>query len=354
MCNHDVDWAAAADAAEQLLGLLRVPLAKALDPLDPDDFVKISAQLSRELDGAREKLTVGDVRSAIDSLDVDWTALPPAGQVAVVEAANQAIRLAEERALPAISQIIEVEFDAVVGSAKQSASAAFDLDIELSTDLVDQRVARTASRQDVYFRNDAGRRVESFSKRGRSIISSGMEQGLRSADITADLQAAARATHLVRPQHYMRVVATQAMNSARVYGLLRSFDEAAIDAFVFEAVLDERTTEVCRMLDGTVFRVGPALGRYQDIAAESDPEAVLDLKPWVRERRDPATRLTELFVRDRLGIETRIATVEEPAKGRAGEVGVYSNRLDLPTMEQLGLSYPPLHGLCRSTILPDL
>lgn len=353
MCtDHGVDWYAAANAAEDILRFIRTPLTKALDPLDDADFVKMTAKMARDLESKRRAIVEDDVRAAIDSLDVAWTELTPAAQAAVVEAANTAVRMAEVRTLPAIRETIEVTFEDTSFASARSMTTKFDLAIDLSTDLVDPKVVEAASRQEIYFTDEFANRSQSFSAKGRDIIQSGLDQGLRSADITADLRAAARQVHFKRSEHYMRVVASQAMNSSRVYGALRGLEEADIDTYVFEAVLDERTTEVCRMMHGTVFRVGDALKRYSDIAASSDPEIVKDLKPWVRERVNRQTGKREMFVRDRNGIETLVGVVDEPGFGEADRIGEYSSKLSIPTMDQLGLSYPPLHGLCRSTIIP--
>lgn len=353
MCTDlGVDWNAAADAADQLLSYTRIPLVKALDPLDDADFVKMTAQLARELEGKRRELVEDDVIAAINKLDVAWTELTPAAQAAVIEATNRAIRAAEVRTLPVINEAIETRFTDTTVSSARSMAARFNLEIEVSTDLVDQKVVQAASRQEIYFTDEFARRSDSFSKKGRDIIQRGLDQGLRSRDITADLQAAARQVNFKNSEHYMRVVSSQAMNSSRAYGALKGLREAEIYTYVFEAVLDERTTEVCRMMHGTVFRVDDALKRYDDIASSSDPEIVKDLKPWVRERTNPQTGKREMFVKTRNGTETVVAVIDEPGMGSADKVGEYSSKLAIPTMDQLGLSYPPLHGLCRSIILP--
>jgi len=353
MCDLHVDWHEAAKAADDLLRMLRIDVSKALDPMDPDDFIKITAQLSRDLEAKRRELVAADVDEALAGLDVDWVGLDPASRDALVQATNLAITQAELRTLPTINATITTKAEATIKGAKQSVSSTFDLNIGISTDLIDETVVNSVARQDVYFRTEIGNRSQAFTQKGQKIIRDGLDQGLRSADITADLVKAGRAVHFERSAHYMRVVATQAMNSSRVFGALRSFDAAGFETYAFDAVLDERTTEICRMLDGSVFRVGAALQRFADIAANPDPEAVRDLKPWVRERIDPVTGKRELFVQDRQGHRTRLAVVESPGFGVADRVGVYSDKLAIPTMEQLGISYPPLHGLCRSTIIPE-
>ena len=353
MCtDHGVDWHQAADAADELLARLRVPLSKVLDPMDDDDFVKIAARLARQLEKKRRSLIGDDIHDAIATLDIeDWIDLTPAAQGALVDAVNVAIRVAEERVLPIVSEVIEAEFERVAIGAARSVNGTFELGIELSTDLVDDRVVKAASRQDIYFRDEIGRRSATFSQKGRDIIQDGLKQGLRSRDISSDLKKAATKAHLQRSEHYMRVVSSQAMNGSRVYGALKGLDAAGFDSYAFEAVVDERTTEVCRLMDGKVFRIAPALQKYDDIASNPDPEAVRDLKPWVNERTRADGR-REMYTKDRAGLVTVIGIVDERGFGVADKIGAYSNVASLPTMEQLGLSYPPLHGLCRSTIVP--
>jgi len=48
-----------------------------------------------------------------------------------------------------------------------------------------------------------------------------------------------------------------------------------------------------------------------------------------------------------------VAQVDEPAVGERDEVGTYSRDLSDEQLEAAGVTVPPLHGRCRSTIVTD-
>ena len=132
----------------------------------------------------------------------------------------------------------------------------------------------------------------------------------------------------------------------------RSFAEAGIQRYVIEAVLDEQTAELCRYLDGKMFSVGDALAQFDRLDRLDDPEDAKREKPWVRERLNPETGRKELFVQ-RGEEQTRIAVVERSGVGSRDERGEFSRGLANHELMDLGVSFPPYHGLCRTTTVPD-
>lgn len=354
MCRSvldDIDWGAAADSADALLVGLPQDVLKALDPMNDDDFVRIVAKLSRDLERVRRVEIAGAMRTALASLDVNWTKLSSEARAKVVSAANKAISIAETRTLPVLRQQLTQKSAAVVKGSKKHAQREVHTKISVNLDRNDKKVINSIARKDVFFRDATGKRCDAFSAKGQKIIQSGLNKGLRSSEITRDLVKAAKTVHFDRSAHYMRVVASQAVNSSRVYGELRGLQDARIYSYVFWAVMDERTTEECRLLHETEFKVEDALARYQAIADDPDPEACVRLKPFVRSSVNPDTGKRELYVNDRNGDRQRIATIETSAKGRVDDRGSFSDKASLPTMDALGISYPPLHELCRSTII---
>lgn len=353
MCRserHDVDWFAAANAADALLVGLPADVIKALDPMVDEDFVAIVAKLARDLERIRRTEVASAMRTAIATLDVDWPNLSNSARGRIVQAANKAILIAEKRTLPTLRQELTRRSSGVVKASKKHAQREVRTKISVQLDRNDKKVINSIARKDVFFRDAAGRRADEFAAKGQQVIQRGLEKGLRTSEITGDLVKAAKQAHFARSEHYMRVVASQAVNSSRVYGELRGLSDARIYSYIFWAVMDERTTEECALLHETEFRVDDALSRIQEIADDPDPEASVRLKPWVRSSVNKETGKRELYVNDRHGERVRIAVVEQPRVGTL-ERGVYSDKASLPTMGELGLSYPPLHGLCRSTIL---
>lgn len=354
MCEPQFSWYETAERADSLIREIRVPLTKALDPTEDEDFVLMTARLARKLERERRALVKEDIDKELASLDLDWNNLPPTVHAAVLEAVNLAIRRSEMRVLPAVVAEIGTTYENVAQRSAERFVDKYAFAIGASTDLIDPNVAAAANRAGVFFRDEMGRRALAMSERGRQIIEAGLSQGLRSDAITKDLIDYAKKVHFKRSEHYMRIVAMNATSSARAYGTLRSLSEAGIERYIFTAVMDERTTEVCSMLDGTRFSTAAALSRSQQLIDSQDPADVYDLSPWSYERRNPRTGLKEIFVKNRLGIETRLGVINKPSLGQVNSRGSYSEVLSPAALEAVGAASPPLHGLCRSTLVPDL
>lgn len=83
-------------------------------------------------------------------------------------------------------------------------------------------------------------------------------------------------------------VAASSVNRAHNWGGRFSLEEAGVEAYVFRAVRDERTSRICRNLNGRVFSV-PRVMRVVRQALEGSPGTIETLAPWPTfdtERRD--------------------------------------------------------------------
>jgi len=110
---------------------------------------------------------------------------------------------------------------------------------------------------------------------------------------------------------YWRVVANASMSRGYHYGLVKAGQYAGKSGYVYNAVLDEKTSEVCQTLDGKVFWIADAVNLMEKVAS-ADPQDVKRITPWLK----------------------------------ASEVVGKSN----DDLRQLGVIVPPLHGNCRSSI----
>lgn len=220
--------------------------------------------------------------------------------------------------------------------------------------LVDRRIAAHVTRTQVNFVTDElGRRVEGFGAEARRIVAEGLEAGLGREDLSAALQAAAQDALAGRSAFYWDVVAGAFVGNGRSYAQLSSYAEAGIARYLIEAVLDERTTEICRYLHGKVFEVGDALRRFDALDRLDAPEDVKQAQPWVREATDAATGHRVLYV-DRGGVRTPIVEVTRSGFGARDDRGDHGRSVSNRELMDLGVSFPPYHGLCRTTTLPDV
>jgi hypothetical protein len=104
---------------------------------------------------------------------------------------------------------------------------------------------------------------------------------------------------------------------------LRSLREGGFKRYLFEAVMDERTSEMCRELDGRVFEVEDGIALMDRVESAEDPNTVKEIAGWK----------TGEEIRNIIG-------------DRSGEDASRA-------LKDAGIIWPPLHARCRSVIVPD-
>jgi SPP1 gp7 family putative phage head morphogenesis protein len=122
-------------------------------------------------------------------------------------------------------------------------------------------------------------------------------------------------------------VAAASVNRAHNWGGMFSLEEAGFEDYVFRAVMDERTSRICRELNGRVFSVPRAMTVVRR-ALDGPPSAIEGIAPWPtfdEERGD--------FYIERDGRRSYLA-------GKSTE-----------WLEARGVAMPPLHGNCRSVVV---
>jgi SPP1 gp7 family putative phage head morphogenesis protein len=345
-------YGAGADAAEDLLrDVYRVE--KVLDPLDQGDFMSIVRRLSRSLRGVARPAEDAALRRSLERLDVDWPNLTPQARDQVVRAARQALGAVEAQVLPQVEHAFEVEADRVVGAARRSTVRRFGLRIGADLTGTDERIAKfVRESQGNFVRDEYGRRREGFTARAKDIVAAGVEQGLGRDDIVKDLSEAMAREAFDRSRDYWEVVSMVFTNRARTYTQLGAFEEAGVERYRFEAVLDEVTSEVCRFMHGKVFTVGRAADRFREVERARNPERIRDVQPFVQVGADGEGN--QVLFYERGGRRRAVARVDEPAVGERDEVGRYSRALSPGQLEAAGVAVPPLHGRCRSTIVAEV
>jgi hypothetical protein len=210
---------------------------------------------------------------------------------------------------------------------------------------LDQRVARhIVNAQGLFVRDEYGRRLDVFGREARRVVASGLERGLGRVDIAGELEAAARAALIDRAPFYWEVVASAFVGQGRSFAQVSSYAEAGVQRYRIEAVLDERTTHICRFLHGKTFAVADALRKFERAERLEQPEDIKRLLPWVRERLDGGMLMLT-------GAGVAIAEVTRSGLGTHDDVGEFRPRLTDAQLGEAGLGFPPFHGLCRSTTL---
>ena len=351
VCSRLETITTARRAAEDLLADLRLPVAKVDSLGTPTGFDRAVAVLAAELRGAVRGAETEAVRRAVAVLDVDWRGSTPSERRRLVATALREAGLALGSVPTTIETTLGRTADAVFRATRGDLRGAQRLVIGADLNALDRRMVDHVVRaQTSFVRDAAGRRLEAFSATARATVASGLDRGLGRDDIAAELAEAAQAQLLTRSGAYWEVVAGAFVGNARSSSQLSGFAEAGIQRYRIEAVMDERTTEICRYLDGKMFEVGDALRRFDRLDRLGRPEDIRREQPWVRTSTDPATGQRSMFV-DRDGQRVRIGDVVRSALGTSDDAGEFARTVSNAELMDLGVSWPPYHGLCRSTCL---
>lgn len=339
---------AADELVERFLGL---PVAKAMNLGTRTGFDRAVALLAARLRRATGRADVDAVREAIAVLDVDWGGTSAAQRRRLVAEAMAAAGRATAIVPARIAAPFNTAAQEVVAATRTDARRSQRLAIGAEFNAFDHRVVAHVTRsQGNFVRDEYGRRIEGFGEQARRIVAAGLEEGLGRDDIAEALEQAARGALVDRAPFYWETVASSFISQGRSYAQMSSYAEAGIQHYRIEAVLDERTTEICRYLDGKLFSVGDALARFDRVEQLDDPEAIKEAMPWVRESTDPETGRTRLYVDGGRG-RTELAEVTRSAMGIRDDRGDFRALVSDATLSDMGIGYPPYHGLCRTSTL---
>ena len=335
---------------EHLYALVLV--SKALDPNSNADFVKIVLKLQQATRGLTGPAEADALRSALSTLDVDWRSMDKGARAKVYAAAKAAVNPVD-RVLPKIENKLVVSAAEIGQSARKSARASFKLKIEPNLSAVNSRVLEhVATSQALFIRNEYGRRSAKFSQQARDIVEAGLAKGARRKVIVEELQAKLGDAGVDKSKAYWNMIAATFANRARTYSNLASYADAGIAAFIYPSVMDERTSVICRFMNGRRFPVAAALEAYAATARLKDPTDVVDTQPWLSEgKNDKGDRI--LYFRSSDGSRSQVAVVDDGADGQLDAKGKFSSAMSNADLQDAGVMSPPLHGLCRSTIMPE-
>lgn len=121
---------------------------------------------------------------------------------------------------------------------------------------------------------------------------------------------------------YFEGLAANAATVARVYGQLRSFEQAGVRELEIVNPMDDRTSEICEHMNGKVFTIEQAREQFDRELAATNPTEFKAAHPWV--------------------------TIEElrDISPKAGDAGAK----DAEALALAGIGLPPYHWRCRTTI----
>lgn len=345
--------AEARDVADALLGrYLRLDVAKAMNLGTPGGFDRAVVRLARLLQGRAADSDHAAVKAAVEVLDVDWHRTTVEQRRSLISRALEASGRKTKDVPAKVQTVFGNAATEVVRATRDGARRDQKLAIGADFNAVDQRVIRhLRSSQANYVRDEYGRRHDAFGEEARRIVSEGLESGLGRDDIAEDLAEAAKGIIAGRSPAYWDVVAGSFVGRGRSFSQLSAYAEAAVTRYRIVAVLDEVTTPTCRFLDGKTFSVSRGLELFDRV--EANPDSIEELNPWVRDTVDPATGKRSLSI-DRGGERYSIADIVRSGVGARDDRGEFSRGLGERELGDLGIGFPPYHGLCRTTTVAEV
>lgn len=114
------------------------------------------------------------------------------------------------------------------------------------------------------------------------VMEDGLSQGLGRVDVGKSLKTFFDDYPGLanKPDSYWRGFAANGMNRSRGFGLLRGYEAAEITVLVVKAVMDERTSEICKRMNGVEIPITKATKQRDEMMAAEDPEDVKAIAPW--------------------------------------------------------------------------
>lgn len=175
-------------------------------------------------------------------------------------------------------------------------------------------------------------RAKQFSSRAQRTISEGLEQGLGRREIARELTKEFVGTGIA--ESYWETAAAVHVSRARSFSQAASMVEAGFTEYQILAVQDERTTHICRFMDGKIFSLGPAINAFDSFEDAKDLDDAKKTMPFMSQRGG------DLILPGGL----KVATIEPGGGFRDG--------LNSKQLNEAGVSTPPYHFRCRTTIIP--
>jgi len=160
----------------------------------------------------------------------------------------------------------------------------------------------------------------------RDTITEGLKQGLGRKDIGRMLRESVMGTPgLPGKQEYYTRIASTSITRANNWGGIFSLHAAGFTEYTIRAVMDERTSAICREMNGKRFSVKESFSLVQD-ALSGPPSAIEDISPFPKLDR----KRGEHYI-----------TVGKSKQYLTGKTSSW--------LAGHGLSLPPYHPSCRSS-----
>lgn len=325
---------------------------KAMDPLTKRGFSAIIKEVTKALENATAEKELAALRELLDRIDIDWYKLDRGGVDAAAKAIRQGISEAPRRFIRLADHAFEDKARGIVIATKRGANKKYKTGVKASLNQTDEKMVDWLGHsQSNFIMDEYGRRALTVEAEVRDIVSRGIAEGLGRKELGKQISNSVSAGFLAKSEHYWTIVAAAFVGRARSYGLLSSFDDAGIELYRISAVLDERTSDICRYMDGKIFKTGASLSKFTELESVEDPLEIKHSAPYMHMRNVDGKH--EIYIKTGEQKSLTVAEVLRSGVGIKDDPGSFRGKLGMEEMVEAGVGPPPYHCLCRTTMVPE-
>lgn len=325
-----------------------VLVGKNANPYGTIDIRALSKRLTSRLTSLEAETLGPAMERYLAKLSVDWTRLTPAriGEV-LRDARDTLVKMSVGSMVPAWSKRVRISVEDVAAKTKTVLREVHIPSLQASLRQPElMAVDRIATQSGWFLRDHLGKRSDALTARGRDIVQRGLSEGLGKREIARELERQLPGLAKQYGKQYATVAASAAVSRARSYAEVMGYREVGITYYEVQAVLDERTTEICRSLDGTVLAVDDAMAQIDRVVNMSGPEDIYREAPFLEVKKKGDDRILQT----RVGAE--IGRIERSGFGRVDDRGRVAMFRGGSQMARVNVGPPPYHHLCRSWTVP--
>jgi SPP1 gp7 family putative phage head morphogenesis protein len=326
-----------------------VLIEKAINIYNNVDFDALKKRLVRQLRTVDRVILKPRLDRMIERLDVNWEKMTIPQIRKVFTDADKFLRgAAVERALPQWNTKVNATLTTVARGARRQIRDNFLPRMNLAYRRDELDALERLSEQQGWFIRDRQKAISgALTNRGRTIVEDGLTKGLGRKEIGKRLWNQLPGMWEGMGRNYANVVAANAMSRARSWAEIKSYQSAGIELLEAQAVLDERTTEICRFMDGQIVEVSRCAELSNQAAAVEDPRDIYKVSPFMEVIRN---KKGEHEIQTRNG--DRIAQITRFGGGKVDDRGEQKAFIMGRQLPNANIGPPPYHHACRTITVP--
>jgi SPP1 gp7 family putative phage head morphogenesis protein len=152
--------------------------------------------------------------------------------------------------------------------------------------------------------------TEDLNKKLNEVGAKIIQSGLSRSD-AAELLKKSLGDEFKKTNHYWEMLAEHIVTRAREFGRTSAYEKAGIDYIKIVAIMDHRTSAICRFLNGKIISVKKAIEQRNKLMTAKTVDEVKKIAPWYTDK----------------------------------QVAAFEGENKLPK----GIGLPPYHAFCRTT-----